>query len=174
MVRTDIEPRVVADDVRRALERATDGLPVTRVRTMREVASASIVRTRFDMLLMIVFGASATFLAALGIYGFISLMVKQGTRDIGIRMALGARARDIGATVLAHGAALTLIGVGVGLLSALGAARILASLLFGVTAHDPLVFAVVPIVLIGLALVSVSLPARRASRLDPAVTLRHE
>lgn len=173
IVRTTVDPRLVADAVERTLERTTN-LPVSRVRSMREVAAASIVRTRFDMYLMLVFGASAAFLAALGVYGFVSLLVKQRSRDFGIRIALGAQPGDIARWVLTRGLGLAAIGVAAGCATAWLSGRVLASLLFGVTSHDGAVFSVVPLAMATLVLVVTWGPARRAARVDPAAVLRDE
>jgi ABC-type antimicrobial peptide transport system permease subunit len=124
------------------------------------------------MLLMTVFGSSALLLAAIGIYGLMAYSVAQRTQEIGIRLALGAEARDVRKMVILQGLRLTLVGVVVGLASAFGLARFVASLLFGVKAWDPAIFVIVPIVLTFVALMAVWLPAGRASRVDPVIALR--
>ena len=154
--------------------RQASGLPVSDVRTMDEVVSRSTSRQRFNMLLMTVFGASALLLAAIGIYGLMAYSVQQRTQEIGIRMALGAEAGDVRRMVVFQGMRLALVGVGVGIASAFGLTRLMASFLFGVKAWDPLVFVGVPVLLAAVALLAVWLPAGRASRVSPIVALRYE
>ena len=125
------------------------------------------------MLLMTVFGASALLLAAIGIYGLMAYSVEQRTQEIGIRLALGAEARQVKNMVVLQGMRLTLAGVALGVAAAFGLTRFLASFLFGVEAWDPLVFVSVPLVLAMVALLAVWLPARRASGVDPIDALRY-
>jgi putative ABC transport system permease protein len=157
----------VQDELRKAT-----GLPVSNVRTMDEVVSRSTSRERLNMWLMTVFGCSALLLAAIGIYGLMAYSVEQRTQEIGIRLALGARATQVRTMVVLQGMRLAIAGVVVGLAAALALAQVVASLLFGVTARDPLVFVAVPVVLTAVALVAAWLPARRASRVDPIIALR--
>ena len=131
-------------------------------------------RQRFNMLLMAVFGASALLLAAIGIYGLMAYSVEQRTQEIGIRLALGADTSAVRRMILFQGMRLALVGVVIGLASAFGLARLIATLLYGVTARDPLVFVMVPVVLTLVALIGVWLPARRAIGVDPVVALRSE
>ena len=126
------------------------------------------------MLLMTVFGASALLLAAIGIYGLMAYSVQQRTQEIGIRMALGAAAGEVRAMVVRQGMSFALIGVAIGILSALGLTRFIAGFLFGVQARDPLVLVGIPLLLSTVALAAVWLPALRASRVEPSVALRHE
>jgi ABC-type antimicrobial peptide transport system permease subunit len=126
------------------------------------------------MWLMTVFGVCALLLAAIGIYGLMAYSVEQRTQEIGIRLALGADVASVKRMIVRHGMILTVVGIIVGLASAFGLARLMQSMLFGVTARDPLVFAGVPLVLVFVAFVAVWLPARRASRVDPMVALRYE
>jgi ABC-type antimicrobial peptide transport system permease subunit len=126
------------------------------------------------MWLMTVFGGSALLLAAIGIYGLMAYSVAQRTQEIGIRLALGAGASHVKNMVVFQGLRLAIVGVAIGLAVAFLLSRVLSSFLFGVTARDPLVFTVVPLVLTGVALLAVWLPARRASRVDPILALRYE
>jgi predicted permease len=174
IVRTNADRHSLTRRIEAELSAASGGLPVTRIRSMDEVAAESIARTRFDTLLMTVFGLSALFLAAIGIYAIMAFSVRQQSREIGIRRALGAGSSQVRYMVLIHGMRLSLIGVGVGLASAFGLARLLATYLFGVTVYDPVVFVSVPVLLSTVALIAVWFPARRATLVDPAVALRYE
>jgi predicted permease len=173
VVRTRVAPYSLSSAIQEQL-RNTTGLPVSDVRSMTDVVSRSISRQRFNMLLMTVFGASALLLAAIGIYGLMAYSVQQRTQEIGIRLALGAGAGEIRKMIVFQGMRLALVGVAIGLASAFGLTRFIATLLFGVRSSDPLVFVTVPAVLAGVALVAVWLPALRASRVDPIVALRYE
>lgn len=124
------------------------------------------------MLLLTVFAAAALLLAAIGIYGLMAYSVEQRTQEIGIRVALGADAPTVRNMIVRQGMTVALIGVAIGLASAFGLARGVASFLYGVTARDPMVFVAVPLLLAGVALVGVWLPAQRAARVDPAMALR--
>jgi predicted permease len=173
VVRTKVEPHSVSAAVQEQLRQAT-GLPVSDIRTMDEVVSRSTSRDRFNMWLMTVFGASALLLAAIGIYGLMAYSVAQRTQEIGIRLALGAEASDVKNMVVMQGLKLTIAGIVIGLGCAFLLTRLLAALLFGVTARDPVVFGAVPVLLTLVALVAVWIPARRASRVDPILALRYE
>src|SRR5262245_28102864 len=173
VVRTRMAPYTVSGAVQEQLRQAS-GLPVSDVRSMADVRSRSVSRQRFNMLLMAVFGASALLLAAIGIYGLMAYSVEQRTQEIGIRLALGADTSAVRRMILMQGMRLALVGVVIGLASAFGLARLIATLLYGVTARDPFVFVVVPLVLTLVALVGVWLPARRAIGVDPVVALRAE
>jgi predicted permease len=173
VVRTRGEPTALLPKISEQL-RQVSGLPVTDVRTMAEVISRSTSRQRFNMLLMSVFAGAALLLAVIGVYGLMAYSVQQRTQEIGIRMALGAETGDVRKMVLFQGMRLALLGVVVGTASAFGLARLLKSFLFGVQASDPAVFAMVPIVLSLTALGAVWIPALRATRVDPAASLRCE
>jgi predicted permease len=147
-------------------------LPVYGVRTMPEMMAASLARRRFSLFLMAVFGALALFLASIGIYGVMACAVSQRAQEFSIRMALGADARDILLLALRPGVVLTLAGVALGLAAALGATRIMASLLFGVSPADPITFLAVSVSLALVALLACWIPARRAVRIQPVVALR--
>jgi putative ABC transport system permease protein len=173
VVRTAGAPLAMSAVVQEELRRAT-GLPVSDVRTMADVVSRSTSRERFNMWLMTVFGVAALLLAALGIYGLMAYSVEQRTQELGIRIALGAEAGHVRRMVVAQGMTLAAVGGAIGLAASFGLARLIESFLFGVTRSDPLVFSGVPIVLAGVALVAVWLPAIRASRVDPVEALRYE
>jgi putative ABC transport system permease protein len=173
VVRTEGNPVLVSTQVQEQIRQAT-GLPVTNVRTMEEVVSRSTSRQRFNMWLMTVFGACALLLAAIGIYGLMAYSVEQRTQEIGIRLALGASASTVKNMVVRQGMVLAVVGVVIGLAAAFGLARLMATLLYGVTTRDPLVFAGVPLLLTVVAFFAVWLPARRASKVDPMEALRYE
>ena len=171
IVRTRVQPYSLSIPIQEQLRQVT-GLPVSDVRSMNDVVSRSISRQRFNMTLMTVFGGAALALAAIGIYGLMAYSVAQRTQEIGIRLALGADGQRVRNMVVLQGVRLAAVGVAIGLGSAFGLARLVASLLFGVKAWDPAVFVSVPIVLALVALAAVWLPALRASRVDPIVALR--
>jgi predicted permease len=174
MVRTKVEPNSLADATAMALRVASGGLPVGHIRTMGEIVVRSTSRQRFNMLLLTIFGASALLMAAIGIYGVMAYSVQQRTQEIGIRIALGAASNTVRNMVIRQGMGVALLGVAIGLTAAYGLTRVIATFLFGVTARDPVVFVSVPLLLSGVALLGVWLPARRAARVDPVVALRME
>jgi putative ABC transport system permease protein len=173
VVRTGGEPYQLSNAIQEQIRQAS-GLPVTNVRTMDEVVSRSTSRQRFNMWLMSVFGVCALVLAAIGIYGLMAYSVEQRTQEIGIRLALGASEQQVRNMVVGQGMRLALVGVVLGIASAFGLARLVQTMLYGVTTRDPMVFAGVPIVLTAVAFLAVYLPARRASRVDPVTALRYE
>jgi predicted permease len=157
----------------RELRQAT-GQPVPPIHSVEQIISQSTARENFNMLLMSIFGGSALLLAAIGIYGLMACTVQQRTRDIGVRMALGAQIGQVRNMVMIEGMTLAIAGAAIGIMGALGLTRFLAKFLFGVQTLDPLVFVSAPSILVGIALLAVWLPAHRASRIDPMVALRHE
>jgi ABC-type antimicrobial peptide transport system permease subunit len=173
-LRTKTSPQAIVAAVKKEIRELDPDLPLYNVRSMTQRVDESLARRRFTMLLLAVFAALALALAAVGIYGVIAYLVSQGRREIGIRIALGAMPRDILRLVLGQGSALTLAGVIVGLAGAFGFARFISSLLFGITATDALTFTAVPLLLIMIALLATYIPARRAARVDPVITLRCE
>ncbi|HVQ39675.1 MAG TPA: ABC transporter permease [Pyrinomonadaceae bacterium] len=174
VVRTQSDPLSIAGAVKQQLWKIDPQLPVTKVETMDEVAAGSFAARRFNMLLLVIFAGLALVLAAVGIYGVMSYAVTQRTQEIGIRMALGARAIDVLKLIIRNGMALILIGVGLGIGGSLVLTRLLATLLFGVKPTDAVTFVTVSAVLIVVALVACYLPARRATKVDPLVALRYE
>ncbi len=174
VVRTRAEPHTLSVAIQKALRDASGGLPVARIRSMDEVVVRSTARADFNMQLLTMFGCSALLLAAIGVYGLMSYSVEQRTQEIGIRLALGAEARQVRNMVLLQGMSLAVVGVAIGTACAFALSRLIASLLFGVTARDPMVFVAVPAVLSVVALVAVWLPALRATRIDPIDALRYE
>jgi putative ABC transport system permease protein len=174
LVRTHGEPHHLATAVSEQLRQASGGFSVARVRSMDEVVIHSTARESFNMLLLTIFGASALVLASIGIYGLMAYSVQQRTQELGIRMTLGADRSRIRNLVVWQGMQLAIAGVIVGVGAAFGLTRLIASFLFGVKSWDPVVFVTVPIVLAGVALLAVWLPATRASKLDPMEALRVE
>jgi len=174
VVRTKIEPMSVSSSVRQAIWSVDKDLPFTEVQTMEQRLSASFAARRFHMILLGVFAALALVLSLVGIYGVMSYSVAQRTREIGVRMALGAERRHVLRLVLGQGLVLTLIGNAAGLGGAFALTRFMASLLYGVHATDAATFTLVPLLLIGIALVACYIPAHRAAKVDPLVALRYE
>src|SRR5215813_4931634 len=173
-LRTKTDPLSLASVVRNEVWGVDKDIPIANVRTMERVLAGSISRERFNTLLLTVFAGLALALALVGIYGVMSYTVIQNTREIGVRLALGAQTRDVLKLVIGHGLALALIGVAIGVAGAFALTRLMSSLLFGVKATDPLTFIVVTILLITVSLLACYLPARRATKVDPMVALRHE
>jgi putative ABC transport system permease protein len=174
VIRTTSNPLDVAAAVRNAVWEVDHDQPVIQMRTMQEVISESIWQQHFAASALGIFGALALVLAGVGIYGVLSYSVTRRTHEIGIRSALGATRGDILRLVVGEGFLLAIIGVGVGTLAALGLTRLIASLLFGVRPRDPLTFVALSLLLIGVSLLAVYIPARRAARIDPMVALRVE
>jgi len=174
VVRTASDPISLAPAIRAEVWSIDKDQPVAKVRTMDQLMAASVSQPRFRTLLLGVFGVAALMLAAMGIYGVMSYAVAQRTREIGIRMALGARMRDVTRLVVVNGMRLTLIGAATGLLLALALTRVMASLLFGVTPTDAATFGTVSLFLMLVALVACYIPARRATKVDPLEALRYE
>ena len=173
-LRTDVAPTSLIQPVREQVRAVDRDLPVFGERTMAQMVAESVSRRRFAMQIVGLFGILALLLAAVGIYGVIAFSVTQRTREIGIRVALGASRSTILRSVLKQGMLLTLVGVAVGLLGAFGLTRLLRSLLFGIGPTDILTYVALAIVLTIVALIACYIPARRATKVDPLVALRYE
>ncbi len=164
----------IAPEIRELIREYAPGAPMYRVFTMSGLAARSMAQLSFTMLTLAIAAGLALILGAVGIYGTLSYMVSQRTREIGIRMALGAQAGEVRRMIVAHGSRVVLIGVAIGVAVALFLTRLLESMLFRVTAIDPVTFIVMSAVMIGVALLASYIPARRASSVDPMVSLRAE
>ncbi len=173
VTRSQTDPARLSAAIQEQLRQAS-GLPVSDIRTMDEVIARSTSRQRFNMILMSIFGGSALFLAAIGVYGLMAYAVEQRTQEIGIRMALGAQSGDVRKMVVMQGLIFSLLGVVLGTSAAFGLARLIATFLFGVKPWDPTVFVAVPVVLTLIALIAVLIPAIRATKIDPMTALRHD
>ena len=174
LVRTHADPHASIPTITEQLRIASDGFPVAHIRTMDEVMGRSTARQNFNMLLLSIFGAVALLLAAIGIYGLMSYSVEQRTREMGIRLALGADRVALRCLVVGQAMRLTLAGVVLGLAAGAGLTRLIASFLFGVNAWDWAAFVSAPLILLAVALIAVWLPSARASRVDPMEALRAE
>jgi putative ABC transport system permease protein len=174
VVSTKAEPYLLRADIERELRIASGGLPVEHIRSMQEVVRESTARTNFNMMLLSIFAGVALLLAAIGIYGLMAYSVQQRTREIGIRMALGARPNNVLLLVLREGLSLALVGTALGILGAVWLTQAIESLLFRVSPNDPLTFTFVAILLLGVAIAATYIPARRATKVDPIVALRSE
>jgi putative ABC transport system permease protein len=172
LVRSSAEVATLSAAIRETVQSIDPAMPVYELRTMEDVVSESVAQPRFYTLLLTAFGALALLLAALGIYGVISYSVAQRTRELGIRIALGATHERVLRLVLGQGVALSVVGVAIGIAGALWLVHLLAALLYGVQATDTLTFASVAAVLIGIASLATYVPARRAARVDPVIAMR--
>jgi predicted permease len=174
VLRSGVEPESLTAAVKKAIAEIDPDLPMYRVRTMEQRVDESLARRRFSMLLLSLFAALALGLAGVGIYGVMAYLVTQGTRDLGIRLALGASPGEVLMLIVRSGMTVAVAGVAIGVAGAMVAAGFMRSLLFGVDAVDPVTFTVIPVVLTVVALAASYLPARRAARIDPVVCLRAE
>ena len=174
VVRTKLQPFSLSADVQRELREASGGLPVAHIRSMQQVVGESTARNDFYMTLLTIFAGVALLLAAIGVYGLMAYSVQQRTQEIGVRMALGASPQQVRRMVVIQGMQLALVGVVIGVASALGLTRLMSSLLYGVKPWDAITIALVAVLLSGVTLLATYLPARRASRVDPMVALRYE
>ena len=174
LVRTTNDPSALTRSFEDAIRSTDKTIPVTRIRPLTEAISATTSQQRFYALLFGLFGATGLLLTVTGIYSVISYTVSHHTREIGIRMALGAQGRDVLKLVVGKGMALTAIGIALGLIGAFGITRVMQTLLFGVSATDWLTFATVAMLLAFVGLLATAIPARRATKVDPLVALRYD
>jgi putative ABC transport system permease protein len=165
---------VIPVELREQVQSVDPELPVFGAQTLTETVSESLAERRFSMRIVALFALTALLLAGLGIYGVISFIVNERTHEFGIRLALGAQSQNILRMVLRQGLGLAIAGAAVGLVCALIVSHLMAGLLYGVRPTDPLTFAGVAVLLIGVALLACYVPARRAIRVDPLVALRYE
>jgi predicted permease len=174
VLRTNTDPASMTSAVKSATHAVDSDLPLYDVRTMAQRVEISLARRRFAMLLLGLFAGLALALATIGIYGVMAYLVNQGTREIGIRMALGATQRNILILIVRKGLTLALGGVLIGLAAAFALTRLMRSLLFGVNSSDPATFVAIALLLTAVALLASYIPARRAARIDPTISLRSE
>ncbi len=174
VVRASVDPLTIASSIRSAMREVDPDLPVSRLRSLEQVRNISVAPQRFNLSLFGLFAALALLLAAVGIYGVTAYSVAQRTREIGIRVAMGAQRGDVVRLVLAQGARHAALGIFLGLAGAFALTRLMERLLYGVRPTDPVTFAGVTLILTGVALLACYLPARRAMRVDPIIALRYE
>jgi predicted permease len=173
-VRTTGRPEGVIGTVRGQLQSLDTNMAITNVQTIQEIMRQGLWAPRMGAGLLTVFGGLALILAAVGVYGVLSYSVSQQTREIGIRMSLGAQQSQVLRLVIGQGIRLAVAGLVLGLLAAWGLMRVLSSLLFGVSAHDPITFGGISLVLVSAAILACYIPARRATKVDPIIALRYE
>jgi putative ABC transport system permease protein len=175
VVRTNVsDPLALTSAVQSAVWNVSKDVPLADIRTMQDVIANSTLRRKFTMLLLAIFAGLAMLLAAIGLYGVMSYAVSQRTHEIGIRMALGAQKTDVLRMVVRQGMGLVALGLVLGVVASVAATRLMAGLLFGVSATDPATFSVVAILLASVALAANYVPARRAAKVDAMVALRYE
>ncbi len=174
VVRTTVEPRGLAAAVQDTVRTFDRAMPVSNVMSMEQVIADALWQPRFNLQLIGLFAGLALVLAAIGLYGVMSYSVAQRTHEVGLRMALGAQRADVITLVLRQGMKLTVVGVALGLFASVALTRLMANLLFGVSATDPRVFGVIALILVGVALLACIVPAHRATRVDPMVALKYE
>ena len=174
VVRTSGRPRLLVEPIRKKVREIDPNQPVSRVTTMEDLLAESIAKPRFYLLLLGIFSGVALILATIGIYGLIAYAVSQRSREMGIRMSLGADRGDVVRLIVGQGLRLTLLGLSIGILAAFTGSRVLTSLLYGVSASDPAIYVLVLLALGSVALLASYIPARRATRVDPAIVLRQQ
>ena len=168
------DPAGLIAGVRRKVAELDRDQPLYNVRTLEQALAESLARERFGLLLIVTFAGLALLLAAVGVYGVLAYSVTQRTREISVRLALGASRRDVLRLIAGQGMKFVLAGVGVGLLAAFALTRLMTGLLYGIKATDPLAFIAVSVLLVVVALVACWIPAQRATKIDPMVALRFE
>lgn len=174
VARTNGDPEAIMGQVKSAVQSVDPSIPIAGIRTMDDVIGSAVREPRFTAVLLGIFAGLALLLAAIGLYGVLSYSVSQRQHELGIRMALGAKADEVAAMVLGEGMALTLTGAAIGFVAALALVRFLSTLVFGVSTHDVVTFATVPLLIALVAALACYVPARRATRVDPMVALRYE
>ncbi len=174
VLRTTGDPLLLSTAIRSEMQQLDPSLPVRNLRSMEQLVSRAVAPQRFNLALLSLFAALGLLLAAVGIYGVMAYSVSQRTHEIGLRMALGAQARDVLKLVVKQGMALALVGVAIGLMASFALTRLLKNLLFGVSATDPATLAGVALLLSCVALLACYIPARRATKVDPLTALRYE
>jgi putative ABC transport system permease protein len=174
VVRTDGSPTALLPSIRRKVNELDSELALAKVRTMDDYLSLNAAQPRMNAILLGVFSGMALLIAAIGIYGVLSYSVNQRTREIGLRMALGAQPRNVMRLVIGQGMIVGMIGIVVGLLGGLAMGSAVSSIVYGVPARDPLTFVVVAVVLTAVAFAACIIPARRAASVDPIIALRYE
>ncbi len=174
LVKTETDPRSIVSAVQSEVRAMDKDLPAYGIKTLDEYLAASVARPRFNTLLLAIFAGLALILTAVGLYGVMNYSVTQRTHEIGIRVALGAQQQDVLKMVVRQGMTLTAIGIGAGLIGAYFLTQLLAAMLFGVSATDPVTFIAISVILAGVALGACYVPARRATKVDPMIALRYE
>jgi ABC-type antimicrobial peptide transport system permease subunit len=174
VARTSSDPAALASAITHEIHALEPDAPVYDVSTMQNRLSQSLARQRFAMLMLGAFAVFAVILAAIGVYGVMSYLVTQGTRDIAIRIALGAQESNILRLVVRQGMTLATVGIAAGLTGALILSQVMSALLFGISARDAITFTTVPTILAAIALAACYIPARRALKVDPMTALRYE
>jgi ABC-type antimicrobial peptide transport system permease subunit len=174
VVRSAAEPGLIVGAVKKEIRELDPALPFYNVKTMEQRMEDSLARRRFSTLMLSIFSALALTLAIIGIYGVMAYLVNQGAREIGIRIALGATQQNILMLVVRSGILLTLAGIGIGICGALALTRLMRNLLFGIAASDPLTYSAICGLLLAAAILACYVPARRAARIDPMISLRCE
>jgi putative ABC transport system permease protein len=174
VARTSVDAKIFAAAMREAVWAIDKDQPITNIETMEQYLADSVSQRRFNLIMLAAFSVIALMLAAVGLYGVMSYSVTQRTHEIGIRMALGASRSDVLRMVVGQGLKLTAAGISIGLAGAFLLTRLMESLLYGVSATDPAIYAALSILLTAVALAACFVPARRATKVDPGVALRYE